>query len=116
MSANENPGHEEAVKGLMTHNVDIIGSLLAMQIDNVEDSGLDPKTHALVRIAALVATDAAPASYMWQVGVALESGVTPEEILGVLIALAPTVGMARVVAAAPEIALALGMELEGLEF
>jgi 4-carboxymuconolactone decarboxylase len=53
---------------------------------------------------------------MWQVGVALESGVTPEEILGVLIALAPTVGMARVVAAAPEIALALGMELEGLEF
>ncbi|MBU1669976.1 MAG: carboxymuconolactone decarboxylase family protein [Actinobacteria bacterium] len=100
----------------MTHDMGIIESLLAMQLGNIEDSGLDPKLHALVRIAALVAIDAPPASYMWQVGVALESGVTPDEILGVLIALAPTVGMARVVAAAPEIALALGMELEGLEF
>lgn len=116
MSARNKPSHEDAVKGLMTHDMGIIESLLAMQLGNIEDSGLDPKLHALVRIAALVAIDAPPASYMWQVGVALESGVTPDEILGVLIALAPTVGMARVVAAAPEIALALGMELEGLEF
>lgn len=115
MSARKKPGHEDAVKGLMTHDTGIIESLLDMQLGNIEDSGLDPRVHALVRIAALVAVDAPPASYVWQVGVALESGVTPEEILGVLIALAPTVGMARVVAAAPEIALALGMDLEGLE-
>lgn len=116
MSARKKAGHEDAVKGLMTHDVDIIDSLLAVQVDNIEDSGLDPKVHALVRIAALVAIDAPPASYVWQVGLALESGVTPDEILGVLIALAPTVGMARVVAAAPEIALALGIDIEGLDF
>lgn len=107
--------HEDALKGLMTHDMDIIGSLLAMQLDNIADSGLDPKTHALVRIGALVALDAAPASFMWQVGVALDSGVTADEILGVLVALAPTVGMAKIVATAPEIALALGMELEDME-
>lgn len=116
MSAKKKPDHEEAIKGLMTQDMGIIESLLAIQLENIEDSGLDARSHALVRIAALVAIDAPPASYMWQVGVALESGVSPDEIVGVLIALAPTIGMARVVAAAPEIALALGMELEGLDF
>jgi 4-carboxymuconolactone decarboxylase len=106
---------EDAIKGLATHDMSIIESLLAMQIENIAESGLDPKTHALVRIAALIAVDAAPASFMWQIGIALESGVTPDEIIGVVIALAPTVGMAKIVATAPEIALALGVELEGLE-
>ncbi len=106
--------HQEKLKGLSTHDTDIIGSLVSMQLDNIEESGLDPKTHALVRIAALVTLDAAPASFMWQIGMALESGVTPDEILGVLIALAPTIGMARIVAAAPEVALALGLDIEAL--
>jgi len=37
--------------------------------------------------------------------------VTPEDILGVLRALAPQVGTPRVVAAAPELMLALGLAL-----
>ncbi|MHB8894736.1 MAG: carboxymuconolactone decarboxylase family protein [Candidatus Geothermincolia bacterium] len=109
-------GHEDTLKGLSIHDMDVIGSLVEVQIDNIEQSGLDPKTHALVRIASLISIDAAPASYMWQIGMALESGVTPDEIVGVMVALAPTVGMAKIVAAAPEIALALGVELEGLTF
>jgi 4-carboxymuconolactone decarboxylase len=75
------------------------------------DSSLDPKTFALVKIAALVALDAAPASYMWQVQAALDAGAQPREILGVLTAVAPQAGMTRVVAAAPEIMIALGLEL-----
>jgi 4-carboxymuconolactone decarboxylase len=106
---------EDAIRGLATHDTDIIESLLAMQLENIAESGLDPKTHSLVRIAALIALDAAPASFVWQIGIALDSGVTPEEIIGVVVALAPTVGMAKIVATAPEIALALGIELEGLE-
>ncbi len=74
-------------------------------------SSLDAKTFALVKIAALVALDAAPASYLWQVGAALGAGAQPREILGVLTAVAPQTGMPRVVAAAPEIMLALGLEL-----
>ena len=37
----------------------------------LESSGLDPRSFALVKIAALVAVDAPPASYLWQVGEAL---------------------------------------------
>ena len=74
-----------------------------------------PRPTALANIAALIAADAAPASYVFQVGFALEAGVTPEEILGLLVALNPTVGNVRIVSAAAEIAFALGIELDGDE-
>jgi 4-carboxymuconolactone decarboxylase len=76
-----------------------------------EQSGLDPRVFALVKIAALVALDAPPASYFMQVQVALAEGAAPREILGVLTAIAPQVGMPRVVAAAPEVMIALDLEL-----
>jgi 4-carboxymuconolactone decarboxylase len=76
-----------------------------------ESSGLDPRGFALVKIAALVALDAPPASYLWQVGAALDAGASPRDILGVLTAIAPQVGLPRVVAAAPEIMVALDLEL-----
>jgi 4-carboxymuconolactone decarboxylase len=74
-------------------------------------SSLDPKTFSLVKIAALVALDAPPASYLWQVKAAVDAGAEPREILGVLTAVAPQTGLTRVVAAAPEIMIALGLEL-----
>ena len=81
-----------------------------------QGSGLDPRTFSLLKIAALVAMDAPPASFLWQVGAALDAGVKPRDILGVLTAVAPQVGLPRVVAAAPEIMLALDLELpDGLD-
>jgi alkylhydroperoxidase/carboxymuconolactone decarboxylase family protein YurZ len=88
----------------------MIEDLLNMQESNIESSGLDPHTWSLVKLAALVSIDAAPASYIWHITTAQQAGVTPEEMVGVLIALAPTVGLARIVAAAPEIAIGLGLE------
>jgi alkylhydroperoxidase/carboxymuconolactone decarboxylase family protein YurZ len=64
-----------------------------------------------VKIAALIALDAPPASYLWQVANALDGGATPEDIVGVLKAVAPQVGGPRVVAAAPELMVALGLSL-----
>jgi 4-carboxymuconolactone decarboxylase len=75
------------------------------------ESSLDPKTFALVKIAALVALDAPPASYLFQVQGALAAGASAREILGVLTAVAPQTGMTRVVAAAPEVMIALGLDL-----
>ena len=75
------------------------------------ESHLDPKCFALVKIASLVAMDAPPASYLFQVQLALDAGCTPREILGVLTAIAPQTGVPRVVAAAPEIMISLGLEL-----
>ncbi len=52
-------------------------------------SGLDPRGLALVKIAALVAVDAPPASCRRQVGAALDAGVTPRDIPGIPTAVAP---------------------------
>ena len=78
-------------------------------------SPLSDATVALVRIAALIALDAPPASYGRQVPITLEAGATAEDILAVLRAVAPQVGTPRVIAAAPELMLALGLPLPGDE-
>jgi 4-carboxymuconolactone decarboxylase len=104
--------HQDRLRSLAMNDEEFIESALAIRLENVEMSGLDPKTHALVRLGALLALDAAPASYQGVVGAALSSGATLDDIVGVLIAVAPTVGVARVVSAAPELALALGYDID----
>jgi alkylhydroperoxidase/carboxymuconolactone decarboxylase family protein YurZ len=74
-------------------------------------SGLDPRSHALVRIATLIAVDAAPPSYMSAISAGLDAGLSMEEIVGTLIAVMPIVGVARVVSAAPKLGLALGYDV-----
>jgi alkylhydroperoxidase/carboxymuconolactone decarboxylase family protein YurZ len=93
-------------------DLDALENAIGLREANREVSGLDSRSFALVKIATLIALDAPPASYTWQVANALEEGVTPEEILGVLRAVAPQVGGPKVVAAAPEIMLALGLSLD----
>jgi 4-carboxymuconolactone decarboxylase len=89
---------------------------VAAQMGYLDESGLDEKTHALVRIAGLIAIDAAPPSYMWSVEEALRHGATNEELVGTLIAILPAVGSGRVVSAAPKLSLALGYDVAaGLE-
>jgi 4-carboxymuconolactone decarboxylase len=79
-------------------------------------SGLDDRCHSLIRIAALVAMNAAPPAYMNSVEAALRAGTSHDEIVGVLIALLPVVGVARVVTATPNLGLALGYDVgEALE-
>ncbi|HEY6497424.1 MAG TPA: carboxymuconolactone decarboxylase family protein [Trebonia sp.] len=94
-----------------TGDVDLLEEGLQARQEWQRDSGLDPRTYSLVKIAALVALDAPPASYLWQVSNALDSGATPSEITGVLRAIAPQVGGPRCMAAAPEIMLSLGLSL-----
>ena len=90
---------------------DVLGAGLEARTEFKVRSGLDSRSYALVKIAALIAMDAPPASYVWQVANAIAEGATPDDILGVLIAVAPQVGGPRIVAAAPEIMVALGLTL-----
>jgi alkylhydroperoxidase/carboxymuconolactone decarboxylase family protein YurZ len=92
--------------------VDILETAIGLRESSREATGLDPRTFALVKIATLIALDAPPASYAWQVANALDDGATPEDILGVLRAVAPQVGGPKVVAAAPEIMVALGLSVD----
>lgn len=71
--------------------------------NSFKESGLDPKTFMLVRIAALAALDAAPASWLMNIEVSGEAGLEPETVLGTLIALLPVIGTARIVSAASHI-------------
>jgi alkylhydroperoxidase/carboxymuconolactone decarboxylase family protein YurZ len=89
--------------------LDLLGR---MTVDSMETSGLDEQTLMLVRVAALVAVDAPPASYLLNLGAAGDVGVTTEQIMGVLAGVAPIVGTTRVVAAADGMVKALGAALE----
>jgi alkylhydroperoxidase/carboxymuconolactone decarboxylase family protein YurZ len=86
-------------------------ALTGTREQQISAAGLDPRTFALVKIAAMIALDAPPASYAREIGDAVKDLVTPEDLLGVLRAVAPQVGGPRVVAAAPELMLALGLSL-----
>jgi len=88
-----------------------IETIVGMRQGLKDITQLDNRSFALVKIAALIAVDAPPASYMWQIGNAIAEGVTPEEVLGTMWAVAPQVGGPRLIAAAPEIMLALGLVL-----
>jgi alkylhydroperoxidase/carboxymuconolactone decarboxylase family protein YurZ len=90
---------------------DLLAAGLEVRADWRAKSGLDGRSYALVKLAALIALDAPPASYVWQVANAIAEGATPEDLVGVLIAIAPQVGGPKLVAAAPELMLALGLTL-----
>jgi 4-carboxymuconolactone decarboxylase len=108
--------HEEQLRRLALHDEECIDSILAMNLNsNLSDDEalrLSPKTHALVRLAALVALGAAPVSYQWNVAAALDAGATADEIVGTMIAVAPISGIARVVQATPDVALPIGYDLD----
>src|SRR3954452_23618032 len=94
----------EKLLRLVLHDEGIIESALGTDRDNLEASGLDARTHAMIRLGALLALDAPSTAYQWDIDLALAAGVTPEEIVGCLIAAAPLIGIPRVVAAAPALA------------
>jgi 4-carboxymuconolactone decarboxylase len=73
---------------------------------------LDSKTIALARLAALVAIGGALPTYSALTDAAIGMGATPDEIVGVLVAIVPTVGLPRAVSAAPSVAMALGYDVD----
>jgi 4-carboxymuconolactone decarboxylase len=76
------------------------------------DPVLDPRTLALVRLAALIAVGGAVPSYGAQADAAVDAGATAAEIVDVLVGVIPVVGLPCAVAAAPKMALALGHDVE----
>jgi alkylhydroperoxidase/carboxymuconolactone decarboxylase family protein YurZ len=90
----------------------VLDTLAQMNEGVLERSGLDGPTYMLVRIAALAAAGAPAASYLVNLQMAEELGVEPEQVQGVLVAIAPVIGGAAVAAAASAMTSALGVALE----
>ena len=90
----------------------VLDLLATMTAESLEATSLDEQSLMLVRIAALVAVDAPPASYLLNLEVAGAVGVDEEQVRGVLTAIAPIVGTARVASAASKMVRALGLAIE----
>jgi 4-carboxymuconolactone decarboxylase len=114
MSSNSTTDPNETLRVLSEGDLSVLDTLARMIEPSLENSGLDPETFMLVRIAALTAIDAAPASWLMNLKASGEAGVTPERVIGTLIAVAPVVGTPRIVSAAGGIVRALGLQ-EALE-
>jgi 4-carboxymuconolactone decarboxylase len=99
----------ETLRVLSEGDMSVVNTLMRMTEVSVEESNLDPETFMLVRIAALTTLDVSPASWLVNLKVSGEAGVTPERIVGTLIAIAPVIGTARIVSAAGSIVRALGL-------
>jgi 4-carboxymuconolactone decarboxylase len=104
---------EERLRALAEGHDSVLEAMAQMQLEALERSGLDEETYLLIRLAALVATDAGPASYRAQLsaasyraqlGVAGHTRVSMVKMLGALVAIAPVVGSARVLSAAATLA------------
>ena len=95
----------------MTADTPVLDTLADMTVASVEHNALAPRELMLVRIAALIAVDAPPASYLANAGAAEDTGVTADDLQGVMIAVAPVVGTARVISAGGNILRALGFAI-----
>jgi len=90
----------------------VLEALADINAVSLERTELAPATLILVRLAALVAVDAPPTSYLAHLGPAAQAGVTAEQAQDVLVAVAPIVGTARTMAAAAKIVQALGLAID----
>ena len=106
---------QESLQGLAQGDFSMLDALKDLVAVSYVESGLDPQTFMLVRMAALATLDAAPASWLMNIEVGSEAGLTAEQMLGTLIAIAPVIGTARIVSAASHITKAfyLAGELAG---
>ena len=98
-----------------TSDTPVLDLLATMTSESVAASSLEGRDLMLVRIAALVAVDAPPSSYLLNAGAASDAGIDVEQARGILAAIAPIVGTARIAAATGNIVRALGIALEVAE-
>ena len=95
----------------MDEDTPVLDTLTLMTAVSIENSSLESRELMLARIAALAAMDAPAISYLMNVGAAADSGLTVEDVQGVLVAVAPIIGTARTLEAAVNITEALGFAI-----
>jgi alkylhydroperoxidase/carboxymuconolactone decarboxylase family protein YurZ len=89
----------------------VLDTLADITAISLERCALPPRELMLARIAALIAVDAPPVSYMANAGAAADSGITGDDLQALMIGISPVVGTPKVVAAAGNIFRALGFAI-----
>jgi 4-carboxymuconolactone decarboxylase len=101
MGIDQSRAPEEQRRALADGQARVLEALARMQVGSLERSKLDEETYLLVRLAALIATDAAPVAYQAHLGGQLT--VPAAKVLATLVAVAPVVGSARALSAASKL-------------
>jgi len=103
---------QEVLRRLAMIHEGFVQDQARLGLEMARGSALDPKTAALLVVGAAVAIGASAVCVEWSTGRALAAGASEDEIADVLLAIAPVAGLGRVVAAAPDVAIALGYDIE----
>jgi 4-carboxymuconolactone decarboxylase len=103
---------EDLLRRLAFNDERALGMVLTGAVGRGHQTELGAKNAPLVRLAALLAVGAATPSLRDVVDQARAAGASPGEIVGVLVSVGPTIGLAGLVASAPRLALAMGYDLE----
>jgi 4-carboxymuconolactone decarboxylase len=105
-------GYRETLRDLAMIHEGFVQDKAGLGLDPARVSALDPKTAALLLVGAAVAIGSSAVCLEWSTGRALAGGASEEEIAAVLLAIAPVAGLGRIVSAAPDVAAALGYDVE----
>jgi len=92
----------------VTTDTPVLDTIVDITAASIDHSSMSVRDFVLVRLAALIAVDAPPASYLANAPAVQEVGLTAEDVQGVMVAIAPVVGTPKVVSAAGQILRALG--------
>jgi len=90
----------------------LLDTLADMTAASLSRANLPDRELMLVRLAGLIAVDAPPASYLLNIGAAVDSGLTLEDAQSVLVTLAPIIGAPGALDAAANLATGLGLALD----
>ena len=103
---------EDLLRRVAFNDERVLGMVLTRRVGEDGETDLSAKTELLVRLAALLAVGAATPSLREAVDQAVAAGATSSELVGVLVAVGPAIGLASLVACAPKLAVAIGYDLE----
>ena len=102
---------EEVLRRLTIADPSYLRALAPAELDGSLQR-LDARSVALLELGGLITSGAAGPIWQQCVARARSVGLGLDEVVGSLLALAPTIGFGRVVAAAPHLARALGYDID----
>lgn len=103
---------QEVLRRLAIIDESFVADHTGLTLDLPPSEMLNPKILALVRVGALIAIGSPCVCTEWSISGALAEGASEDEIVDVLLAIAPVVGLGKIVDAVPDIAEALGYDVE----
>jgi 4-carboxymuconolactone decarboxylase len=103
---------EDLLRRVALNDENVLGNVMTRRVGADSGTELDSRVELLVRLGALLALEAAAPSLRDVVEKASAVGVTTNEMVGVLVCVGPTIGVASMVASASRLATVIGYDLE----